>query len=600
MRFLLAGLLACGNVVSVSGGQERDRSWLQGKCTGGEGAVVWEYGRADGNNESMIKMFEVSTGETEDIEAGYMPEFSPDASKLAWVKGSTVRGRLRAGDAAIHTIASGVTKNGGVHWISNTEVVVVKGGAWVTVHIGTGEETEVPDLTALGLGGTEIDVKLCDDGIWSRVSGTEWQTSDGQSGSTGGHCSSSLSPDGRSTTGLHQNHDECELRGIRSGGHSSMLQRTLADCSSKGFDNHRWSSNDPRFVAAQYECDSMFGVWERGTSDVFLAGDCTGESYGDFTNGPANDEPWPTGSPAGPEIVSERDLLEFSAVAGEGNPSSQSMTVSTEAGELLDVRADARPAWLMVDLSAASGREITVTNTADITGLPAGEYSGEVDISSANAGSVTYTVALSITEDARPPVLVVSPNGGETFAVGQTIRIAWDAVEDLLDRGVEIAVSVDDGLDWLVISGAKSVAPGDTSWEAFTWEIPDSVDGVSLVSTACRVRVEDYDEGTGRVDVSDGVFTIVGRGQPVRWHSPAGPSGAWAVSFRRNGSLTIVSGVLGPHVIAVYSPHGREVARLDASGPGQYASWAMLPSGVFLVRILANGNPVAGKAVMIR
>jgi hypothetical protein len=152
----------------------------------------------------------------------------------------------------------------------------------------------VPELTALGKGGSECDVKKCDDGVWAYVSGRDWRTSDGERGRLGGKCSSSLSPDGRSATSLHGGHKKCDLTSIRSGGASGRLRWVYASKGSKGFDNHRWSSNDERFVVCQDEKHNYLVVVKvGGTRCTRLGPRGGGEMYGDFTVGDGVGEPWP-------------------------------------------------------------------------------------------------------------------------------------------------------------------------------------------------------------------------------------------------------------------------------------------------------------------
>jgi hypothetical protein len=287
MRGLLTALVLA--IALPAGAQDpspTDLNWLRGEV--GDGALAYWV-----RDWSEIYLTELSDGQTVLVGDGVKPEFSPDSSKLAWIDGTTAKGRMRKGDATVHTIATGVSDSGGIHWISDSEVVVVKSGKWRRITLG-GTESEVPELTALGTGGSETDVKLGADGVWSYVDGTTWKTSDGSSGATGGNCSCSLSPDGKSTTGLQDGHKICKLTQVRSGGVSGQLEWVYDYSGEKGFDNQRWSSNHPDFVACQDEKYNYMVVMKvGGTYCTRMGNTAAGEMYGDFTAGDGSGDPWP-------------------------------------------------------------------------------------------------------------------------------------------------------------------------------------------------------------------------------------------------------------------------------------------------------------------
>lgn len=596
---------------AADAGSVRDLSWLQGKCPGG-GAVAWHQ-----QPESDIRMLDIETGDIETIGTGGKPEFSPDGSKIAWVSGTTAKGRMRTGDATVHTIATGVSFNAGVHWIANDEVVVLKGGKWYRVTLG-GEQSEVPELTELDNDlGFESDVGLCADGVWSVVDGGSWKTSDGGSGSSPGHCSRSLSPDGKSITGLEHGHNTCTLQSIRSGGHGGAISLTAGDCGSKGFDNHRWSSNDPRFIVAQWECGDKVGVWEVGTSDCVVFGSCSGETYGDMARADGGGEPWPQQGTPDPKMVESDNALSFSAVEGQSHPAAKELTVSTDAGTLEGVSVGDTPSWLAVSLSAASGREITVSNEVDITGLGPDTYTADIQVSSSNAGGITYAVTLTVTAYEAPPALeLVSPNGGESFTIGETVTVAWRGNEDSLPQGVDILISTDGGKSaWSMISGSASIEPGSASWESFTWTIPETVINestnrpMSLVSSECVLLIRDYDEGSGIQDYSDGMFTITTPPDPNRLHLKYNCGGSGTVSGWADpspfvsggtpfdfGAAMSIAGVDDPAPAEVYGTCRHRVKNEET---GFSYVFTEVPDGSYTVR-LHFADSYSGRAIDVR
>ena len=88
---------------------------------------------------------ELSTGQTVLVGSGVTPEFSPDSSKLAWIEGTTAKGRMRKGDTTVHTIATGVSDSQ-----SNSETNL----AW---HVGGGVAYAFTEHWAADLGYRYID-----------------------------------------------------------------------------------------------------------------------------------------------------------------------------------------------------------------------------------------------------------------------------------------------------------------------------------------------------------------------------------------------------------------------------------------------------------
>ena len=386
---LVVGLLA--NTAWAQDPSPNDLAWLRGEC--GDGALAYQ---ADDPNYK-IYLTELSTGQTVEIGPGTRPEFSPDSSKLAWLDGSTAKGRMRVGDGSIHTIATGVTQEGGVHWVSNTELVLVKSGQWVRVSL-LGEENSVPALTALGTGGTECDVKMGSDGVWSYVTGTTWKTSDGGEGGTGGSCSCSLSPDGKSVTGLEHDHKVCSLTQIRTGGVSGQLNWVYDYTGEKGFDNQRWSSNDGSFVTMQDEKFNYMVVMKVGGNYCTRMGQSSvGEMYGDFTVGDGSGAPWP-GTEVEPVLLLTPDSLTFNALQGGANPDPKEVQVQNAGQAILaDVTVDADQSWLSVTVSG-SGNSQVLSNQVDIAGLSEGLHQAVVEVVSANAlnSPQSYDVSLVV------------------------------------------------------------------------------------------------------------------------------------------------------------------------------------------------------------
>ncbi|MBW1809037.1 MAG: hypothetical protein JRJ87_12655 [Deltaproteobacteria bacterium] len=452
MKALIATLMILGFMIGPARAQDpspNDLNWLRGEC--GDGALAYQAG----DPNYRIYLTELSNGQTVEVGPGTRPEFSPDSSKLAWIDGSTAKGRMRKGDATIHTIASGVTAEGGVHWVSHSEVVLVKSGKWFRVSL-SGDESEVAALSALGAGGSECDVKQASDGVWSYVTGATWKTSTGGEGGTGGSCSCSLSPDAKSVTGLEHGHKTCQLTQIRSGGVSGELNWVYDFDGEKGFDNQRWSSNDPRFVAMQDEKYNFMVIMKvGGTYCTRMGQSSSGEMYGDFTVGDGSGDPWP-GTVSDPVLGLNPGSLSFNALESGANPDPQTVAVGNSGdGSLDDVSVTESAGWLSVTVSG-SGNNQTLTNQVDISGLSAGSYQTSVDVLCPNAVNSPRSYAVSLIIGLEPQLarIDVAPESA-TLIVSHSAEFTATARDQ---NGDPFAVV----FDWSV-SGGGSISPASSA-----------------------------------------------------------------------------------------------------------------------------------------
>jgi len=112
-------------------------------------------------------------------------------------------------------------------------------------------------------------------------------------------------------------------------------------------------------------------------------------------------------------------------------------------------------------------------------------------------GWVKAFTVTSPTDTVPPSVKVISPNGGETWNVGETRTITWTASDNVGVNKVDISYSTDGGKSWITIA---TNLPNTGSYQ---WKIP------STPSTNCLIRIEAYDSaGNKGSDISDGTFTI--------------------------------------------------------------------------------------------
>ncbi|MDB5048610.1 MAG: hypothetical protein JWO30_1681 [Fibrobacteres bacterium] len=120
--------------------------------------------------------------------------------------------------------------------------------------------------------------------------------------------------------------------------------------------------------------------------------------------------------------------------------------------------------------------------------------------------------------DPNAQIVIEYPRGGETFTVGDTLRIQWKTQGlGLTDvNAVNIEISPDSGKTWATILG-RSVAVGDLAWGNYAWKIQDSVTklGVaySLVDNSkLRLKISQYSTAdTNKIATMKKTFSVVAR-----------------------------------------------------------------------------------------
>jgi hypothetical protein len=271
--------------------------------------------------------------------------------------------------------------------------------------------------------------------------------------------------------------------------------------------------------------------------------------------------------------------LGYSLQPGDTAGTAQSVAVANAGrGTLQTVSgavqyASGQTGWLALSVSGA-GNSQSILNRVTTTGLDTGVHMATVTVSAANAAAKQYTVTLTL---GSAPVLpdtgmhLIAPRGGEHFTVGQTIRVRWSM--SVAGQGVSLYVSPDEGQAWYIITGLNSIAVADSNWGNFGWTIPASLQGHSLVSTTCMVKVAEYFRPT-LFDESDSVFTI----GPATSVTPA------LTSLRPAADA----------VFAVYDLAGRRVRAMSPGAPTSYIRG--LGPGVFLVQTRTQAGVVTAKA----
>ncbi len=110
--------------------------------------------------------------------------------------------------------------------------------------------------------------------------------------------------------------------------------------------------------------------------------------------------------------------------------------------------------------------------------------------------------------DPNAMITLTKPLGGETYHVGDTLRVGWTVKTDPSDQitSVDVVLSPDSGKTWVYLpygplqNRTGSITPLSPYWNKFAWAVTESLyvagtnSKIKLAGNAhCLVRVEDYD-----------------------------------------------------------------------------------------------------------
>ncbi len=193
-------------------------------------------------------------------------------------------------------------------------------------------------------------------------------------------------------------------------------------------------------------------------------------------------------------------------------------------------------------------------------------------------------------------IKVLSPNGGERFAPGDTAVIRWQTITPPRCDSVSLFLRRD--TSWTLDTLVTGLSASDTTWQ---WQVPDTP------SDSCRIVAIAYGPGW-QYDASDGCFAIrssgIGEGptEPVfdtrlLGAYPAVTAGPTRIRFQLRER--------GPVELRICDIAGRTVARL-ATGtfePGQHeAVWDTrgVPAGVYVVTLASDAFHDTRRLVVLR
>jgi hypothetical protein len=205
-----------------------------------------------------------------------------------------------------------------------------------------------------------------------------------------------------------------------------------------------------------------------------------------------------------------------------------------------------------------------------------------------------------LVDGAAPVADLTSPNGGESWTVGDLHAVTWTASDNIAVTGIDLDFSNDDGVTWV------SVAVGEANDGSYDWTVPNDA------TVLARLRVTAHDAaGHSTADPSDATFTIAAQSgvaflpatlaRPLVLQNRPNP-------FNPTTRIGFGLPVAGAARLAIYSLEGRLVRTLaDRVFPSGYSelSWdgrgddgSAQPSGVYFYRFEAGGVVETKRLVM--
>ncbi|UCC11381.1 MAG: T9SS type A sorting domain-containing protein [candidate division WOR-3 bacterium] len=205
--------------------------------------------------------------------------------------------------------------------------------------------------------------------------------------------------------------------------------------------------------------------------------------------------------------------------------------------------------------------------------------------------------ASSMFADAEPPqVLVIEPNGGETWFWNNVYTVEWHSSDNAGIDSLNVELSLDGGITYPIV--IAHIAGNDSM---FDYLVPE------IVSSACRVRVTAYDAGgNSGSDVSDNVFEIGEYGIEEESEILRFFAVDVTTSNPFTGALSceIMLPSASPVKFMIYDVEGRLVDDINEPvlGPGihTFILGHALPAGVYFVHVMTGDYQKSAKVIKLK
>ncbi len=196
-------------------------------------------------------------------------------------------------------------------------------------------------------------------------------------------------------------------------------------------------------------------------------------------------------------------------------------------------------------------------------------------------------------------IRVLSPNGGESYHVGETMTVEWEAHTEMVPD-VVLQISPDLAqTPWKMLK--DTTIANTTGRGSFSWVVEAEKEQQSLIGAECLIRVAEYNWRYD--DVSDAPFTIGGADNEVS-RPPAEVAGGGARSScgiaTRNGVVAVRISAPGEHRVILYTVAGVPVLSRHGAGPASYEFRGAVSTQACIARVETGGKEVVRRVIVSR
>jgi hypothetical protein len=209
------------------------------------------------------------------------------------------------------------------------------------------------------------------------------------------------------------------------------------------------------------------------SNDVTLSANITGLPAGQYSYAFDVSDPAAQNSPQtvtvdleviGPILDVSSTAFSFTALEGGANPTDQTLTVSNTGGGTVNWSIDTtgKPAWLTISPVSGvltNGQSEPVTLSADISGLPGGQYSYAFDVSDPNAQNSPQTVTVDL--EVIGPIIEAAPSSFNFYWDAEGVNPPDQILSISNSGGVTLNWQISESCDWLTATPLTGTSTGE-------------------------------------------------------------------------------------------------------------------------------------------